>query len=125
MAKSKKVLVAFDPLKSDKSSSDFLVPMKNKDGQLEFYGTQSKKSISYGMVILTSRFVTENDLFARLVDSGKKIPNVEESLDLFSKFLESMKTVKIGNVVEINRDSPDLVSLNVRSNTPSGFGAKT
>ena len=122
MAESKKVLVAFDPEKPDKSSSDFLVPVKNDSGEIEFLGTRSTKSLRYGMVILTSRAVTENDLFAKLVDTGRKVPNVADALDTLCKFLDAMKTVKIGNVVEIVGGSENAITLVVASNTPSGFG---
>lgn len=122
MAESKKVLVAFDPEKPDKSSSDFLVPVKNESGEIEFLGTRSKKAIRYGMVILTSRAVTENDLFAKLVDTGRKVPSVADTLDMLGKFLDAMKTVKIGNVVEVVGGSENSITLVVASNTPSGFG---
>jgi hypothetical protein len=121
MAESKKVLVAFDPEKPEKSSSDFLVPVRNESGELEFFGTKSGKAIPYGMVILTSRAVTENDLFAKLVDTGRKVPSVEGTLGTLCNFLDAMKTVKIGNVVTV-AGTDDGVSLNVASNTPSGFG---
>lgn len=121
MAESKKVLVAFDPEKQDKSSSDFLVPVKNESGEIEFLGTRSKKTFRYGMVILTNRAVTENDLFAKLVDTGRKVPNVADTLDTLAKFLDAMKTVKIGNVVELFGGLENSISLVVASNTPSGF----
>ena len=121
VAESKKVLVAFDPEKPEKSSSDFLVPIRGESGELEFLGTKSGKAVPYGMVILTSRAVTENDLFAKLVDTGKKVPSVEDTLATLCSFLEAMKTVKIGNVVTVAA-SDDGVSFNVASNTPSGFG---
>jgi hypothetical protein len=122
MAESKKVLVAFDPGKADTSSSDFLVPVKNESGEIEFLGTRSKKSIRYGLVILTSRAVTANDLFAKLVDTGRKVPNVADTLDTLGNFLDAMKTVKIGNVVEVVGGLENSITLVVASNTPSGFG---
>lgn len=122
MAESKKVLVAFDPENPDKSSSDFLVPVQTESGDIEFFGTRSGKSVRYGMVILTSRAITENDLFAKLVDTGRKVPNVANTLEVLVKFLEVMKSVKIGNVVEVEGGSDNTVSLLVASNTPSGFG---
>ena len=121
MAESKKVLVAFDAEKPEKSSSDFLVPVRNESGEFEFFGTKSGKTIPYGMVILTGRAVTENDLFAKLVDTGMKVPSVEETLGTLCSFLAAMKTVKIGNVVTVAA-AEEGVALEVASNTPSGFG---
>ena len=122
MAESKKVLVAFDPDKPNKSSSDFLVPVKKVSGEIEFLGTRSKKAIRYGMVILTSRAVTENDLFAKLVDTGREVPNVADTLDTLGKFVDAIKTVKIGNIVEVVGGAENAITLVVVSNTPSGFG---
>ena len=122
MAQSRKVVVAFDPEKPDKSSSDFLVPVQGESGDIEFFGTRSKKTVRYGTVILTSRAITENDLFAKLVDTGRKVPNVANTLEVLANFLEAMKSVKIGNVVEVEGGNDNTVSLLVASNTPSGFG---
>lgn len=122
MAESKKMLVAFDPEKPDKASSDFLVPVLGESGEIELIGTRSKKSSRYGIVILTGRAVTENDLFAKLVDTGRKISNVVETLDMLGKFLEAMKTVRIGNIVEVAGRPENSIIFVVASKTPSGFG---
>jgi len=121
MAESKKVLVAFDPENPDKQSSDFLVPMHNDAGGIDLFGTRSGKTVPYGMVVLTSRAITENDLFAKLVDTGRKVASVDETLALLASFVEAMKTVKIGNVVEAESDG-DGVKLTVAARSPSGFG---
>ncbi|REJ65137.1 MAG: hypothetical protein DWQ31_19190 [Planctomycetota bacterium] len=120
MAESRKVLVAFDPDKPKKSSSDFLVPVCSESGEVEFLGTRSKKIIPYGMLVLTSRNITENDLFAKLVDTGRQVASVDETLALLTNFVEAMKTVKIGNVVvaELNEGT---MTLTVLSKSPSGF----
>jgi hypothetical protein len=121
VAESKKVVVAFDPEKPEKSSSDFLVPVHNDSGGVEFLGTRSRRTIPYGMVILTSRVLTENDLFAKLVDTGRKVASVDDTLVLLANFLEAMKTVKIGNVVNVELNNNE-VKLTVAANSPFGFG---
>jgi hypothetical protein len=121
MGSSKKVVVAFDPEKPEKSSSDFLVPVVTEKGEVEFLGTKSGANLRYGLVILTSRSVSENDLFAKLVDTGRAVANVADCLKLLSNFLDAMSTVKIGNVIEITGGSNGEVVLGIVSNTPSGF----
>jgi hypothetical protein len=99
--KSKKMLVAFDPEKSDKASSDFLVPVM-EDGKLVFFGTRSRRAVAKGMVVFVGREITVNDVFARLVDSGRKIPVVTEALNVISNYLSQIGDLKIGQVVQIS-----------------------
>lgn len=121
MAESKKVLVAFDAESPSKQSSDFLVPVTDEGSGVQFFGTRSRKTVPLGMVVLTSRSVTENDLFAKLVDAGRKIPNVDESLALLASFLDAMKNVKIGNIVAPGELSDSGFKLRLVANTPMGI----
>lgn len=105
--KSKKMLVAFDPEKSDKASSDFLVPVV-EDGKLVFFGTRSRRAVPQGMVVFVGREITVNDVFARLVDSGRKIPVVTETLNMISNYLRQIGDLKIGQVVQISGNASQL-----------------
>lgn len=120
MAESKKVLVAFDPDNPDKQSSDFLVPVQLEDNEMALLGSRSEKLWKYGLVVLTSRAVNKNDLFANLVDTGQKVPDVEACLARLESFVEQLKMVKIGNIVSIATGNVAW-RLNVVANTPSGF----
>jgi hypothetical protein len=121
MAESKKVLVAFDPDRADKSPSDFLIPVRINLDEIKFLGTRSGRTVRYGMVVLTSQAITENDLFAKLVDTGRRITNVADTLQVLTRFLDAMKSVKIGNIVELSGGNNDTISLLIVANTPSGF----
>tara|TARA_R110002124_G_scaffold104944_1_gene255421 strand:- start:633 stop:1004 length:372 start_codon:yes stop_codon:yes gene_type:complete len=120
MVQSKKILVAFDPKQPDKRSSDFLIPIQIKENGFAFLGSHSGKIKSYGLVVLTSKHVSENDLFAKLIDIGHKVLDVEACLANLDVFIEAIKSTRIGNIVEIvdNRGTPE---LKVISNTPAGF----
>ena len=120
MAESKKVLVAFDPEKPDKQSSDFLVPIPTEGGGVALRGSKSGKLAAYGLVVMTGNSVNENDLFAKLVDTGQKVPSVDECLARLSAYIEQVKSVRIGNIVELE-SSDGGMKLNVAANTPSGF----
>ena len=120
MAQTKKLLVRFDASEKEPFSGDFLIP-RVENGQVTFRGIRSGERGQYGMVVYVGKDVSENDLFARLVDTGTLIPDVDETLALLASFVEAMKTVKIGNVVEAESDR-DGVKLTVAARSPSGFG---
>lgn len=120
MAESKKVLVAFDPDNPDKQSSDFLVPVQLEDNEMALLGSRSGKLWKYGLVVLKSRAVNKNDLFANLVDTGQKVSDVDACLARLESFVVQLKTVKIGNIVSIATGN-DAWRLSVVANTPGGF----
>jgi len=121
MASSKKLVVKFDPETPDKPSCEFLIPFISDNGEIGFLGTKSGTISHYGLVILTNRAVTEIDLFAKLIDTGRTDIDEATYLQLFSSFLDAMQKVKIGNIVEIKGSSNRQVNFNVLSQTPSGF----
>jgi hypothetical protein len=100
----KKMLVAFDPAKPGKAFSDFLVPVLD-NGELVFFDTKSKRNVALGMVVFVGREITVNDVFARLVDSGRKIPVVAEALDVISNYLSQVNGLRIGQVVQMFGDA--------------------
>ena len=122
MSSTMKLLVAFDPTKPDSQTTDFLIPW-SRDGQRVFLGLKSGKEAALGMMVFIGRSITENDLFARLVDSGEVIPNVDETLTLLRSYLEELQLLKVGNVARIHStgqvNGPD-VELELVANTPSG-----
>lgn len=102
--KTKKMLVAYDPSKPDKASSDFLVPVV-ESGRFTFFGTKSKREVGLGMVVFVGREIAINDVFARLVDAGRKIPEVAETLSSIGSYLSQINGLKIGQVIEIVEDT--------------------
>jgi len=121
MAESKKLLVPFDPEKPEWNPNDWLLPV-NENAVTALQSLNTGTIYQYGRVVYIGQNVSENDLFANLVDTGREVPNVANTLEVLAKFLEAMKSVRIGNVVEVVGDSENSVSLVVASNTPSGFG---
>lgn len=125
MSSTKKMLVAFDPTKPDAQTTDFLIPW-SRDGQRVFLGLKSGKEAALGMMVFIGRSITENDLFAKLVDSGAVIPNVDDTLALLRSYLEGLQSLKIGNVARIRStgqvNGPD-VELELVANTPSAVNA--
>jgi hypothetical protein len=97
---SKKLLVALDPNSPDRPSSDFLIPITS-DGVPFLFGLRSKCAILFGLVVFTGKSVSVNDLFAKLVDSGRTISSVEAALDTLAAYLAKLGNLKIGQIVEI------------------------
>ncbi len=96
--------MAFNPDEPTATSSDFLLPVL-VDGSPKFLGLSSGKYYDYGMVVMTGKEVTVNDVFAKLLDSGRKIESVDQTLEYITKYLEFLKSFKIGNVIRIKDDS--------------------
>lgn len=104
MSATMKMLVAFDPSEPDSQTTDFLIPW-NRDGQQVFLGLKSGKESAMGMMVFVGRPITENDLFAKLVDSATVIANVDATLDLLRSYLDGLQALKIGNVARIRSTS--------------------
>jgi hypothetical protein len=118
MAQTRKLLVAFDPKDPQSHSSDYLVPVK-RDGHACFCELKSGAFKQYGVVIFLGRSITENDLFAKLVESGAKIDSVSDTLALLGKYIETLQEFRIGNVVRIIERNAADISLNLVSATPA------
>ncbi|MEZ5948745.1 MAG: hypothetical protein R3C12_05895 [Planctomycetaceae bacterium] len=72
------------------------------------------------MVVLTSRAVNQNDLFAKLVDAGQKVQSVDACLSRLESFVEQLNSTKIGVIVKISSFNDNL-KLEVVANTPGAF----
>lgn len=86
-----------------KKINDFLFPDPSNDG-LTLTGIKTGKRWEYGMVILTSE-VNENDIFKRIVDSGKKIESVESLLSALKNYVSEMPKYRIGNILKLNSEN--------------------
>jgi len=119
MPETKKLLVAFNPDAHDVQSSDFLIPW-SLERQPVFHGLKSGKDCVYGMMVFLGRAISENDLFAKLVDSGAIINSVDSTLATLRNYIDQLQTLKLGNVVRIVPDTDASFGLELVSKTPSG-----
>lgn len=120
MAQTKKLLVAFDYEKPEEASSDFLVPLQTEE-QTSLYGLMSGREHEYGLMVYLGRSITENDLFAKLVDSKANIESAEDTLAALKRYVERLQSLRIGNVARLQRTAVGDFDLVVVANTPSGF----
>lgn len=83
-------------------SNEFLIPdFFNSSG---FLGLESGKIYKFGLVVYIGKDINENDVFAKLMDSGQKIPDVKKTLSRIAIYLGELKKFKIGNVLSIAFD---------------------
>ncbi|MCY2928223.1 MAG: hypothetical protein NTV86_01770 [Planctomycetota bacterium] len=115
----KKLLIAFDPSDGSLGRSDFLVPISDSTG-LFLYGTRSMKPSEQGVMVYLGKDVTINDLFARLVDSGRKIEKVSQTLEVLAAYLHMLQQHRIGNVLAVEScgESPSGFRLIKIANSP-------
>ncbi|MBF0234384.1 MAG: hypothetical protein HQK65_15295 [Desulfamplus sp.] len=80
--------------------NEFLIPFtgEKQDG---FRGLQSGLSSQYGSISFIGKEITANDVFAKLVDSGQKIDNVEAVITAITDFLGQLQQFKVGNIISI------------------------
>jgi len=99
----KKCLVAFDPKTPHARSSDFLVPVW--DGEVpKFFGIDSGKLWPLGRVVFVGQEITVNDIFAKLVDSGRRIESVDRVLKEIEAYISMVEDQRIGSVLELRAD---------------------
>lgn len=72
------------------------------------------------MVVLTNRAVTPNDLLAKMVDSRFNIPDVDAAMRLLTRFVDALRELKPGNVIELLQNEGGFEVAMV-AKTPSGF----
>ncbi len=102
----KKLLVAFDPRSPDKPSSDFLV-VALEHSRATLVGVKSKTSSMVGLVVYIGKEITANDLFAKLVDTGQRIENVEQSLRMLEGYIQKLQEFRIGDRLTIEAGPAD------------------
>ena len=98
--KTRKAIVPIDIENPDKKINDYLYPKLTSKG-ISFFRISTEEEWKYGMVILKGGGITENDLFAMIVDAKTKIESVDELLNTLKVYLEKIKNFSIGNIVYI------------------------
>jgi hypothetical protein len=125
MAETKKLLVPFDPTKPRWNPNEFLVPC-HADIGIGFRGLKNGQAYEFGRMVYIGKPITENDLFAKLVDSGAVISSVDDTLCLLRSYVEGLQSLKIGNVARIRsakHGNHCEVEFELVANTPSAAKA--
>jgi hypothetical protein len=126
MLQTKKLLVPFDLRKPGWNPSEFLIPYCHQD-KCDLRGLKSGRAFQLGRVVYIGDAITPNDLFAKCVDTGVIIDDVELSLRLIHDYFVALQSLKIGNVARISStDSLNTNPLNLElvAISPSSVSAK-
>ncbi len=83
---------------SKAKSNEFVIPAMDA-GFSGFRGLKSGRLYVYGALSYLGKEITVNDVFAKLVDSGQKIGNVEGTLKMLDVYLQALQGYRIGNVL--------------------------
>lgn len=103
-AGTKKLLVAYGASDVGPRSGDFLALISDTTGYF-LWGLKSNQPSERGMMVYTGREVTVNDVFAKLVNSGRKIDNVSQTLNCLEAYITMLQEFKIGNILAVEQRS--------------------
>lgn len=75
------------------------------------------------MMVFLGRSVSTNDLFAKLVDSGTNIDDVQLTIATINMYLDAIQAFKIGNIVGMSGSVVGKKPFELRliAITPGGF----
>lgn len=109
----RKTLVPFDRASPDRRIKGFLYPNVDTKPIASFLEIGTSRQWEAGMVVFVGREISKDDVFAKIVDSGKTISSVRELLDIIQEFLGQVNNFKIGDVIGIKPkgDGFELVKL--------------
>lgn len=99
-AETKKLLVAYEPSKPHPASGNFVVPISDSTG-LFFLGLKNTKRYEQGQMVYVGKTITVNNVFAKLVDSGRTIESVEYTMKALEAYLRMLQDYRIGNILRI------------------------
>jgi len=100
---SRKILVPINLNEPKKKISGILYPSMNTESNIAcLKEVSSNVEWQYGLVVLKGGGISQYDLFKSIVDSGIAIPSVDNLVETLEKYLEDLKSFKIGQIVGIN-----------------------
>lgn len=96
----KKLLVAYDESKPTAGQGDFLAVVFEGATPV-FFGLRSRRTYKTGRMVFLGKEITEKEVFAKLVDSGRKIESVDQTLANLTAYVQQLGSFKIGNVLGV------------------------
>lgn len=100
MMTTRKLLVAYDESRPDAGKGDFLAVVLEGNAPV-FLGLRSKRTHKLGRMVFLGRDITDKDVFAKLVDAGRKIPSVDQTLRTLAAYVQQVGNFKIGNILTV------------------------
>jgi hypothetical protein len=98
--RTRKLLVAHDRSRPTAGNGDFLAVVF--DGMIPvLFGLKSHKIFGSGMMVFVGKEIAAQDIFAKLLESGRPIRNVNETMGNLTAFVQQLQGFKIGNIITI------------------------
>ncbi|MEX1026385.1 MAG: hypothetical protein WD049_00025 [Candidatus Paceibacterota bacterium] len=116
----KKMLVAVDMGRITMRKGDFVLPSQDESDAEVFTAIDGTGVATFACVSYTGRDLDANTLFARYVESGAKIANVENLVAELDDYLRQIKMFKVGNVVGIRSDGESRTLYLAQKRPPDG-----
>lgn len=88
-------------------SKEFLIPYTSKEKE-GFRGLKSGQASLYGMITFIGKEISSNDIFAKLIDNGQQLDNIDKTLKIFEYYIKELQQFKVGNIISISYSRYDL-----------------
>ncbi len=115
----KKMLVAVNIELNTMRKGGFVIPSQDEHSPDVFAAIDGTGTASFACVSYTGRDLDANTLFARYIDSGAKVKNVDKLLADLDDYLTQIKSFQVGNVLGIRRNG-DSAELYLAHKRPPG-----
>jgi hypothetical protein len=112
----KKMLAAVEIEELTMRKGGFVIPSQDEGAPDVFAAIDGTGTASFACVVYTGRDLDAKSLFARVIESGAKVRNVNNLLLDLDNYLGQIKGFKVGNVLGIRKtgDSPELYLVHNR-----------
>jgi len=101
-----KLLVAYGESKPTAGRGDFLAVVFEETIPV-FLGLKSHCIYKFGRMVFLGKEITTEALFAKLVETGRKIESVDRALKTTTAYVHQLEMFKIGNVITIESKKND------------------
>ncbi len=113
----KKLLVAFDSSNSGHQSGDFLIVVL-EGTEPRLIGVKSKRPAASGLMVYVGKNINANDLFKKLVDTGRRIEDVEQALRILENYVQQLQDFRIGNILSVEATASNGFKLTKLADAP-------
>jgi hypothetical protein len=97
----KKILAPIDLGDPNKILSGYLYPNIDLENITSFLDITKNKEWEVGMVVFLGKSINKNDLFSKIIDTGKHVPSVSRLIDSIENYFQQLSKFKIGDFVGI------------------------
>lgn len=112
----KKLISPIDLEQPNKIIKGFLYPNFDSEKINSFIELSKEKEWKTGIIVFTGKDINKSELFAKIVDSGKKIKSVNDLLHKLENYLTQIKSFKIGDIVGIKETNNGFEIFKIEKN---------